>query len=82
MLGEVGIDFTGGLATVGWWVAAEHRGRGVATRAVRLLATWPERRWPLVAEIPHDNPASVQVAVSSGFIAQGGGRWLLPSSEP
>ena len=31
---------TDGIASVGYWLAAEARGRGVATHAVRLVAAW------------------------------------------
>ena len=34
------IDHERGYAEMGYWVAAEARGRGVATRATRMLHTW------------------------------------------
>lgn len=41
--GSVGIhwlDHESGVAEIGYWVAAEARGRGVATRAVTVAASW------------------------------------------
>ena len=32
-------------AVVGYWLVLQARGRGVASTAVRLLATWGSRRW-------------------------------------
>jgi RimJ/RimL family protein N-acetyltransferase len=32
-------------AVVGYWLVPQARGRGVASTAVRLLATWGPRRW-------------------------------------
>src|SRR5918997_3754352 len=57
-------------ADVGYWVAAPARGRGVATRAVRLLAGWAfgtlhlER---LELRAQRDNHASQAVAAGAGF---------------
>ena len=36
----MGIDRERGTAEIGYWVAREARGRGVATRAVRLVRDW------------------------------------------
>jgi len=42
LLGSVGarVDRDSGRAEIGYWVASEARGRGVATRAVVLLGAW------------------------------------------
>jgi RimJ/RimL family protein N-acetyltransferase len=64
----------GGTAEVGYWVAAPARGRGVATRAVRLVCDWAARELGLEAlEIMHheDNPASQGVARAAGFTESG-----------
>ena len=66
--GEVGmIPLAGGpsRAELGWWVAPEHRRKGVATRAVGLFARWLHDELEftdLFAEVDPDNPASVWVA--------------------
>ena len=36
----MGIDRERGTGEIGYWVAREARGRGVATRAVRLVRDW------------------------------------------
>ena len=71
VLGEVGlVTMAGGpsRAEVGWWTAAPHRRRGIATRAVTLFAGWcrDELGIELFAEVDPDNPASVWVAESAG----------------
>lgn len=43
LLGAIGIepvDRVAGRGEIGYWVAREQRGRGVATRAVKLLSDW------------------------------------------
>jgi RimJ/RimL family protein N-acetyltransferase len=39
-LGNLAVDHADRAGEVSYWVAAEARGRGVATRALRLLAGW------------------------------------------
>ena len=56
--------------TVGYWVAASERGRGVATRAVCLLCDWTEWR-PLRLTTHPDNVASQRVAEKAGFMRIG-----------
>jgi ribosomal-protein-alanine N-acetyltransferase len=73
VLGEVGmVPLAGGpsRAELGWWVAAPHRRRYVATRAVGLFATWLREDLAftdLFAEVDPDNPASVWVAESNNL---------------
>ena len=59
------------LAEVGYWTAAAARGRGVASRAVRVLTGWAWAAHPGLRrlEVFHrsDNVASCRVAVKSGF---------------
>src|SRR5262245_62328747 len=46
LLGSFGLmelDHEPGYGEIGYWVAAEARGRGVATRGVRMLADWARR---------------------------------------
>ena len=52
--------------SIGYWVAAWARGRGVATRALRLLCDWCEKRPLHLVTHPH-NPASQRVAEKAGF---------------
>jgi RimJ/RimL family protein N-acetyltransferase len=55
---------------IGYWVAAEFRGHGVAPRAVSMLADWALRSLPLTRiELTPDveNRASHRVAEKAGF---------------
>jgi RimJ/RimL family protein N-acetyltransferase len=77
VLGACGVIWTDpdqGLADVGYWTARDARGRGVATRAVQLLAHW------VLAELGFErlqlqadtrNTASIRVAEKAGFTKQG-----------
>lgn len=73
--GEVGLVPRGGTAgifEVGYWMGAQHRGRGWAARALRLLADWAEETLGthvLVAVVDPRNPASAAVARGAGFAA-------------
>ena len=64
------IDWTHSAADVGYWVAAPARGRGVAARAVELLAGWAFGTLGLdrlELRIHVDNHASQAVAARAGF---------------
>ena len=68
------IDRARGYGEIGYWVAAEARTRGVATRAVRLLAGWARDALGLreLEILPHpDNPPSRRVAEKAGFADTG-----------
>lgn len=63
-----------GTADVGYWVAPWARGRGVATRALHLVARWAleagrAERLQLRADV--DNAASLRVAERAGFRREG-----------
>ncbi|MFP5310570.1 MAG: GNAT family N-acetyltransferase [Actinomycetes bacterium] len=61
-------------ADVGVWVAPAHRRRGVARRAVALLADWALGEAGLVRLVAHvapDNPASRRVFEEAGFRVEG-----------
>jgi RimJ/RimL family protein N-acetyltransferase len=64
----------GEIGSVGYWVAAGARGRGVATRALRLLSRWAltdggvER---LELTTHPDNMPSQRVAEKAGFVREG-----------
>lgn len=77
VLGSVGVRWVEpdqGVAEVGYWVAAEARGRGLCTRAVRLVSRWvledcgAERLQLRADEL---NPASRKVAENAGFTEEG-----------
>jgi RimJ/RimL family protein N-acetyltransferase len=70
-----------GCASVGYWLAREARGRGVATHAVRLLARWAFAELGLARlelTCSPDNAASQRVAERCGFAREG----LLRSHIP
>src|SRR4051794_39146741 len=64
------LDRAPGYGELGYWVAADARGRGVATRAVRLLHDWAVRDLGLteLEILPHmDNAASRRIAEKAGY---------------
>jgi RimJ/RimL family protein N-acetyltransferase len=77
--GGIGVRFLDGLdeggAEVGYWVAAETRGRGVATTATRLAVEWAFAEVPDLArmQLRADvaNAASNRVAEKAGFTREG-----------
>ncbi|MGH3017003.1 MAG: GNAT family N-acetyltransferase [Gaiellaceae bacterium] len=77
VLGSCGVgwqDHPHGVAEIGYWVRAGARGRGVATRAVRLASEWAfeeggVQRLQLRAD--ELNAASQRVAVNAGFQREG-----------
>ena len=75
VLGSIGLRDAGeGRGELGYLVAAHARGRGVASRAVRLLAEWAvteggRARVQLYTHV--DNPASQRTAEKAGFRREG-----------
>jgi RimJ/RimL family protein N-acetyltransferase len=72
------------IAEVGYGLRADWRGRGLATRAVRLVADWAFNRvgiarLELGAAVA--NTASQRVAVRAGFELEGIARMRLPTSD-
>jgi RimJ/RimL family protein N-acetyltransferase len=62
------------VAEVGYWVAEEARGRGIATRALRAGSRWAVgelgvQRLELMTHV--DNVASQAVAEAAGFVREG-----------
>lgn len=55
---------------VGYWIAKEHWGRGVATRALALLLDEVTTR-PLHARAARTNAASIRVLLKNGFVLTG-----------
>jgi RimJ/RimL family protein N-acetyltransferase len=79
VLDEVRLDR--GCAAAGYWLSPAARGRGLATRAVRLLARWAFGELGLARlelTCGPDNEASQQVAERCGFTREG----LLRSHVP
>jgi RimJ/RimL family protein N-acetyltransferase len=75
-VGSIGIrwldGFEQGSAEIGYWVAADARGRGLCTRALRLAAAWAlghTERLQLRADV--DNRPSNRVAEKAGFRREG-----------
>jgi RimJ/RimL family protein N-acetyltransferase len=77
LLGSIGlheINQEEGRAETGYWLAREARGRGVMTRAVRLLAGWVFAEMPidrLAILVQPENGPSHRVAESAGFSFEG-----------
>ena len=70
----MGIDRERGTAEIGYWVARAARGRGVATRAVRLVRDWAAGELGLTTlelVIHEDNAPSHAVARAAGFTDTG-----------
>jgi [ribosomal protein S5]-alanine N-acetyltransferase len=74
-LGQVFIERDDdGRGSVGYWVLEDGRGKGHATRAVRLMASWalPEMRLGrLQLHTDPENVASQRVAKRAGFTREG-----------
>jgi RimJ/RimL family protein N-acetyltransferase len=71
-----------GKAAVGYWLAPEARGRGVATRAVQLVVRWAFDVEPGLVRMELltlvGNEASGRVALHAGFTREGVLRRYLP----
>ena len=71
-----------GKAAVGYWLAPEARGRGAATRAVRLVVRWAFAVEPSLVRMELltlvGNKASGRVALRAGFAREGVLRRYLP----
>jgi RimJ/RimL family protein N-acetyltransferase len=70
------IDWAFAVAEAGYWVTADARGQGVATRALEALVDWGRRELRLVEvrlQVLVGNVASQRVAERAGFEAAGPG---------
>jgi RimJ/RimL family protein N-acetyltransferase len=84
MTGVHHVDRAARSALCGYWVGPRHRGRGVASRALRLLVRWAfdERglvRLGLFADL--ENVASQRVAEAAGFVRVGPARHHIGGRE-
>lgn len=77
LLGAIGVERSkddAGIGEIGYWVAAEARGQGVAQRSVRLVSGWAFEAMALqrleITAHPH-NSASRRVAEACGFEFEG-----------
>jgi RimJ/RimL family protein N-acetyltransferase len=79
-VGIVGLDWTGKVAEVGYWVSAEARGRGVAGRALEVVAAWALQQGlqRLYADVIVGNDASERVLEKAGFQREGVQRSMPP----
>jgi RimJ/RimL family protein N-acetyltransferase len=74
-----------GRAEIGYWICADARGCGYATRALVLVSRWGFqrgfRRLQLHADV--ENPASHRVAEKAGFVREGVLRaWIEHDGRP
>jgi RimJ/RimL family protein N-acetyltransferase len=77
MTGVHHVDRAARSALCGYWVGPRHRGRGVATRALRLLVRWALDEHALVRLglfADAENVASQRVAEAAGFARVGPAR--------
>jgi RimJ/RimL family protein N-acetyltransferase len=75
ILGAVGLRLPApGVGEVGYWLGAHARGRGAATRALRLMSRWAFEQFSLERIQLHTLPgnvASERVAERAGFTREG-----------
>ncbi len=70
LLGAINVAVYESVGNSGYWVAPWARGRGVATRALRLVTQWAEHTLGLgviLLEIRPENLASMAVARAAGY---------------
>lgn len=69
-VGSVSCFVRDGRKYVGYWLDRGHWGRGIATRALRLLLDEVSAR-PLHARVARSNGASIRVLEKCGFVVVG-----------
>ncbi|MEJ5253723.1 MAG: GNAT family N-acetyltransferase [Acidimicrobiales bacterium] len=70
LLGAINVAINGAVGNSGYWVTPEGRGRGIASRALRLLTNWAFSTLGLgviLLEIRPENAASIAVARRAGY---------------
>jgi len=72
-IGVSAIEWRHETAWVSYWLAAEVRGRGYATRSLASVANWAFQEGLFRLELGHrvNNPGSCRVAVAAGFTPEG-----------
>ncbi len=70
MVGTVCCFWREGRGNVGYWVGREHWGKGIASRALKLLLLEVTTR-PLYAHVATGNVASLRVLRKCGFVVEG-----------
>ncbi len=68
LVGSIDKFVRGGADFIGYWIAREHWGRGIATRAVALMIREVGAR-PLRARVASHNIASLRALERNGFVA-------------
>ncbi|MCX7621323.1 MAG: GNAT family N-acetyltransferase [Acidimicrobiales bacterium] len=70
VLGAINVAISGSVGNSGYWITPAARGRGIATRALRLLTGWALGELGLgvvLLEIRPDNDRSIRVAQACGY---------------
>jgi ribosomal protein S18 acetylase RimI-like enzyme len=73
IVGAIGVDDYGGVASFGMWVASSHRGRGVGRALLDAAVTWAAGAGAhkVTLEVwPHNGPA-IALYRSAGFVVEG-----------
>lgn len=78
VVGSINIFKLGELDAIGYWIARDHWGRGIAGRAIALLLAEVPLR-PLHAQAAADNVASLRALRRNGFVETS--RGLEPATE-
>lgn len=73
VVGTINIFKMGELDAIGYWIAREHWGRGIAGRALALMLEESAIR-PLHAQAAADNVASLRALRRNGFVEVSRGR--------
>jgi RimJ/RimL family protein N-acetyltransferase len=86
-LGTIGAgkgDSDDAAADIGYWIAAQYRRRGIATRALVLASRWCLTDWELIRlQLNADvrNEASLKVATRAGFHREGTLRSIVQHAQ-
>ncbi|HZW10431.1 MAG TPA: GNAT family N-acetyltransferase [Phycisphaerales bacterium] len=78
LVGSINVFPQEGTDSVGYWIAREHWGRGIATRAIGLLMEEVRTR-PLFARVVAHNTASLRALQRNGFVITA--RYDRPASD-